>query len=223
MESARAAALAEEGGAHRVELCRDLAADGLTPGDDLLRETRAACGLPIFAMVRPRPGDFRCSAAELDRMEREIDRLRDAGADGLVLGVLDDRGSVDARALERLVARAAGLPVTFHRAFDRAPDARSALDTLIDLGLARVLTSGGAPTALEGADLLAELVERAAGRIVVLPGGNVRAGNAAELSRRTGASELHSSAGGEAGIAHEVHAILDRLGPQGTDPRRRGR
>lgn len=209
MESARAAALAEEGGADRIELCRDLAREGLTPDDRLLADTRAACRLPIFAMVRPRPGDFRAEGNELARMERELEHLVEAGVDGLVLGLLDDQRRVDARAVGRLVERACGLPVTFHRAFDRVRDPTAALETLVDLGVGRVLTSGLAPTALEGADLLAGLVARAAGRIVVMPGGGVRAGNAAELVRRTGARELHSSAGGEAGISADgVRALV---------------
>jgi copper homeostasis protein len=212
VESARAAALAEAGGADRIELCRDLAAEGLTPGTELVRETRDACRLPVFGMVRPRPGDFRADEGELARMEREVDRLVGEGLDGLVLGLLDRKGRIDAPSIERLVTRAGPLPVTFHRAFDRVPDPRAALETLVGLGVARVLTSGRAPTALEGVELLAELVERAGGRIVVMPGGNVRAGNAAELVGRTGARELHSSVGGEAGISADGVRALKAAG-----------
>ena len=149
-----------------------------------------------MAMVRPRPGDFVLRPGELERMERELDELLTLGADGLVLGCLTGAGAVDVPALARLVAAAGGAPITFHRAFDACPDQGTALEALLDVGVQRVRTSGGAATALEGADALAALIERAAGRIAVMPGGGVRAHNAAELVRRTGAREVHSAVGG---------------------------
>jgi copper homeostasis protein len=178
-----------------VELCAELDQDGLTPSHDLLAPARAACGLPLIAMVRPRAGDFVLRPGELEAMERSAAELLGLGADALVLGCLEPGGAIDARALERLVAAAAGAPVTFHRAFDRTPDPEAALERLVELGVARVLTSGQAPTAPEGATRLARLVERAGRRIEVVPGGGVRAHNAAELVRRTGARVVHSSLG----------------------------
>ncbi len=208
VESARAAVCAEEGGAHRVELCADLAVGGLTPSAALLRETRESCALPIVVMVRPRAGDFHADERLLCRMERDIERVVDGGADGLVLGVLDEHDEVDGRAVERALGRARGLPITFHRAFDRARDPDAALERLADLGIARVLTSGGAPSALEGADQIARLVGRSAGRVVVMPGGRVRAGNAGELLRRTGALELHSAVASDAALSASLVAEL---------------
>jgi len=213
VESARAAAIAERGGAQRIELCADLSVGGLTPDERLMRATRRACTLPIVAMIRPRPGDFRYGEDELARMEREIDLARQCGMNGLVFGVLDTDGCVEDFAMQLLIERAERLPVTFHRAFDLTPDPGFALDALVELGVARVLTSGHADTALEGATELAGLVDRARGRLAVMPGGGVRAENVAALRRRTGALEFHSSAGGEAVIDEErVRALVRELG-----------
>jgi len=193
--------LAAAGGADRIELCAALDVGGLSPGDEMSRAARAATEVPLVAMVRPRAGGFRYDAAELARMEVEVELARGAGLDGVVLGALTERGELDLPALRRLVAAAGELPVTFHRAFDETPDAEVALELLIELGVARVLTSGHAPTAAEGAGALAQLVELAAGRIVVMPGGGVRAANVRALCEATGAREVHSSAGGAAGLA----------------------
>ena len=219
-ESAAGAAAAEAGGAARVELCADLARDGLTPPPALFRGARDACRLPIAAMVRPRPGDFVLRPGELERMERAAAELLDLGADLLVFGCLLPGGEVDARSLERLVAAARGHPTTFHRAFDYTPDPFRALEQLVETGVARVLTAGHGASALEGAAELARLVEVAAGRIGILAGGGVRAHNAGELARRTGVSELHSAVGagfpgrepeaGAAAVAELVRAAQNR-------------
>jgi copper homeostasis protein len=200
VESARAAAIAERGGAARIELCADLSVGGLTPDESLMRAVRSCCTLPILAMIRPRPGDFRYAEDELARMEREIDLARACGMDGVVFGALYADCSVDDYATQLLLERADRLPVTFHRAFDLTPAPTVAMERLADLGVTRILTSGGAPTALEGAQGLARLVVDAGERIVVMPGGSVRAENIAELRRRTGATEFHSSVGGDAVI-----------------------
>ena len=195
-----------------MELCADLAQDGLTPSAALLTESLAACRLPIVAMVRPRAGDFRLRPGELERMEREVAELLELGASGVVLGCLLADGRPDTVALARLVRAAAGAPVTFHRAFDRVPDPAAALEQLVDAGVARVLTSGGGNTALEGAPLLARLVAQAGERLVVMPGGGVRAHNVAELVRRTGAREVHSAVGSSSPEAvAELVAALARV------------
>ena len=210
VEDAASAGLAAEGGAQRIELCSDLALEGLTPSRSLMREAREACKLPIMCMIRPRAGEFCHDLFELRGMQASIEEARELGMDGVVLGVLDARGHIDVRAVEKLMASAVGLDLTFHRAFDLAPDASEALEELVELGVKRVLTSGGAPTALEGAERLASLVEQAAGRIVVMPGGGVRAQNLTELRKATGANEFHSSAGGPGVISKEGVAELDR-------------
>lgn len=142
-------------------------------------------------MIRPRAGTFVYSANELDVMAGQIDDAISCGAAGLVSGVLQPDNRVDVPATQALLARAAGIPVTFHRAFDETPDLDSALEDLIAAGAARVLTSGGAATALDGSARLASLVQRSGNRIVVLAGGGVRPHNVAAIVRTTGVREVH--------------------------------
>jgi copper homeostasis protein len=183
---------AVRGGADRLELCNELSVGGTTPSDELLVAVKRQIPIPVSAMIRPRGGSFVHSAAELETMRRGMDRLRTLGAGMFVIGLLTDDGRVDVARTRELVAHAAPLPVTFHRAFDEVRDQLSALDELIGAGVARVLTSGGAPTALEGADALAALVARAAGRIVIMAGGAVRAANAPAIVRRSSVREVHA-------------------------------
>lgn len=185
---------AHAGGAGRLELCAALELEGLTPQDALVRDALAMRDpLPAFAMVRPRAGDFHYSAGELARMLADIERLARLGVQGIVTGALTADDRIDARATGRLVEAAAPLPVTFHRAFDRVARPTDALEELVQLGVRRVLTSGGAASAWEGRRVLRELVEAARGRILVVPGGGVRVDHAALLVAATGAREIHSS------------------------------
>jgi copper homeostasis protein len=147
--------------------------------------------VPVFVIVRPRGGGFVYDADELDVMRRDVRAARALGADGIVIGALRPDAAVDADATRALVDAADGAPVTFHRAFDLAADRDAALGALIDCGVARVLTSGGAPTAIAGADAIAALVARSAGRVAVMAGGGVREAHVAELVRRTGVREVH--------------------------------
>lgn len=192
VESLDDALAAVEGGADRLELCANLAAGGTTPPPSLVAAALERFDLPVFVMIRARGGSFTYSAAELDRMGRDIESMRELGADGIVVGVLDARGLVDPWRMEPLIAAAGELPITFHRAFDRVPDRCAALEALIDLRVDRVLTSGGAPSALAGADAIRELVEHAGDEIVIMAGGGVRPNNAAELVDSTGVRELHA-------------------------------
>lgn len=191
VQSGEDALASERGGAHRLELCSGLALGGLTPSMGLLRAVRARTELPITAMVRPREGGFDYSASEFDSMEWDVESLLTAGADGVVLGILYPDGRINISRCKKLVRRAAGKPVVCHRAFDATPDPFEALETLIDLGFTRILTGGGKPKALDGVDTLRALIERADGRIEILPGGGIRAENARELIARTGASQIH--------------------------------
>ena len=184
---------AQEGGAERIELCVRLDLDGLSPGPELVAEALLRSRIPVVVMVRPRPGPFRVGTEELETMLAEVRGLRGSGAAGVVLGVLTGDGRVDRAALARLVDAAGDLPVVFHRAFDRCADLPRALEDLVDLGVRRVLTSGGAATAWQGRVLLRELVERAAGRIEVLAGGGVRDEHLAELVAATGVEQVHAS------------------------------
>lgn len=195
-ESARAAAA---GGAGRLEICARLDQGGLTPSDELVAACMAT-GVPGFAMIRPRGGDFVHDASEIARMRVDLARLKTMGVLGFVLGVLDAQGQIATSVVRELVALAHPWPVTFHRAFDvplaraTTPEARAQLvQALVDCGVQRVLTSGGASDAFEGRHVLKELVTIARGRLRILPGGGVRAHNAAEILSATGVDELHSS------------------------------
>jgi copper homeostasis protein len=191
VDSAEAAAAAQEGGAHRVELCSDLLEGGLTPSHGTMRVARARLRIGIMAMVRPRGGDFCYSDIEFAVMREDLLAARELGADGVVFGLLNPDGTIDRDRTAELIALARPLPVTFHRAFDVSRDPFEALDTLIDLGVDRVLTSGQEPSVLEGLDLIAALVARAAGRVIVMPGGGITERTMARIAATSGARELH--------------------------------
>lgn len=201
VDSLDAALASEAGGAHRLELCARLDVGGTTPDPALVAAVVAAVRVPVVAMVRPRGGDFVYDTNELSAMARDVTRMRQAGAHGLVTGVLASTGTVNAALMHVLVRMAGPLPVTCHKAFDEVRDLDAALDTLIGLGVTRVLTSGGAATAAEGADALARLAQRAAGRVAIIAGGTVRASNVRALVDRTGVAEVHARVIREAGPA----------------------
>jgi copper homeostasis protein len=192
VETVEAAVAAQRGGAQRIELCADLRLGGLTPSEELMRSVRASVSLPIFAMIRPRAGNFVYSAQELAQMRHKIATAKRAGIDGIILGLLTRNRGVDIEGTRELVKAAEPLPVTFHRAFDDAPDLDAALEDVIDTGAARILTSGGAATAPGGIESLATLVAAARDRIVIIPGGGINASNVLQVARETGAHELHS-------------------------------
>jgi len=198
VESLDDALAAVHGGAHRLELCADLDAGGTTPTREVIESVLAHVTLPVLVMIRPRPGDFVYSPAELDRMAEHIDSALALGASGVVFGTLDARRRVDVSAARRLVLAAAGKPVTFHRAIDDTADRLAALDDVSSVGVARVLSSGGSASALDGADALREMVERAGASLSIVAGGGVRAPNVAELVRRSGVREVHARCGGDA-------------------------
>lgn len=190
VEGIDAAVAAERAGADRVELCAGLVEDGTTPSAGTIALAGARLTIPVVVMIRPRGGHFVYSSAELEVMERDIAAARSTAAAGIALGVLTRDGRVDADALRPLLRAAGPLPVTFHRAFDHAADLPAALDALIALGVRRVLTSGGAPSAREGRETLAALVRRSGDRIAVVAGGRVDAAAARELAA-AGVRELH--------------------------------
>jgi copper homeostasis protein len=194
VDSVEGAIAAERAGADRVELCAELSVGGLTPSAGTIALARASVRIPIHVLVRPRRGDFVYSQAELDVIGRDIDAARQLGADGIVFGVLAGTGDVDLPRTRELAERARPLAVTYHRAFDHTRDPARALEALVDLGVERVLSSGQERSALAGAGLLAELVDRAAGRITVMPGGGIGEATLSELVARTRATEYHASA-----------------------------
>ena len=181
-------------GADRIELCAGLVEGGTTPSYGFVRAARRMFPGKLMAMLRPRAGDFVYSADEFDLMLDEIDGLRHQGADGIVCGMLTPAGAIDHARLPILLARAAGLDFTFHRAFDVSRDLAESLELLIALGVPRVLTSGGHPDVQRGLAALTDLARQAAGRIRLLPGGGVTPELIPEILRRTGVSEVHLSA-----------------------------
>ncbi|OWK46355.1 copper homeostasis protein CutC [Fimbriiglobus ruber] len=193
VESVADARAAEAGGAGRLELCAALDLDGLTPSVGAFLEIRAACRIPIVVMIRPRPGNFVYDADELRVMARDIEHFLPLAPDGFIFGPLTEGGQVNAPAACDLVDRAGGVPCVFHRAFDHTRDADEAVDKLAETGFARILTSGRAETAVAGLNVIARVIERAAGRIGVVPCGRIRAESAIEVVRATGCSEVHGS------------------------------
>jgi copper homeostasis protein len=180
------------GGADRIELCSALALSGLTPSPGLMG-LAAKAPLPVYAMIRPRPGDFVYGLLELDAMRRDIDAVRSAGLAGVVLGASRASGVLDEDVLATLIDHAAGLGATLHRAFDLAPDLGDALEIAVRVRFERVLTSGGERAAPEGAAQIGDLVVQAKGRIGIMAGSGLNAGNVAEIVRSTGVQEVHAS------------------------------
>jgi copper homeostasis protein len=194
VDSADGVAAAFSGGADRVELCANLAEGGTTPSLGTLIASGAAAQIPIMAMIRPRGGDFVYSQLELESMQHDIAAAKQSGARGVVLGVLRADGTVDAETTRALADFARPMQVTFHRAFDMTRDLDEALGVLMELGIDRVLTSGGEANVIEGLDRIAALVRIAGKRIAVMPGGGVREENVARVIETTGAREVHFTA-----------------------------
>ena len=180
-----------EAGIKRIELNSALALGGLTPSISLLKKIKKETPLSVMAMLRPREGGMTYRPSEFQIMEYDLEALLDAGADGVVFGILNNDGSIDLKRTERLRSRLENQEVVFHRGFDLTPNPQEALEQLIQLGFTRVLTSGQQPSVLQGENLLMELRTQARGRIIVLPGGGLRTDNVLPFIRRTGFREIH--------------------------------
>lgn len=181
-------------GVDRIELCAALSEGGLTPSLGFLRLARQVFPGKIMMMIRPRAGDFLYTSDEIEIMKEDISVAKTNGADGVVFGCLEDDGSIDQPLTRELLEDAAEMDVTFHRAFDVTPNLHQSLEILIDLGIRRVLTSGGEADVWKGQDCLRSLTTQAAGRISILPGGGVVAARVPELLAATAAQEVHLSA-----------------------------
>lgn len=191
---------AVEAGADRLEVCDRLDLGGLTPPMDLVRLLASRTNVPLFVMIRPRGGDFIYTDDEIRLMGHQMQEAAQAGAHGLVYGLLTSTGSMDLERTADLLQWAGTLPVTVHRAFDRCADLVSTADALAKLGIKRILTSGGKASAEEGADVLQELQRTVGRRIGILPGGGVRPSNIGRLLAHIGANEIHSAARNERGV-----------------------
>lgn len=196
VDSVESALEAQRGGADRVELCDNLIEGGTTPSAGAISVARNILAIKLHVIIRPRGGDFLYSDVEFETMRSDIEHAKQLGADGVVIGVLDANGDVDKRRTRDLIAAARPMSVTFHRAFDVCRDPISALDTLIGLGVDRILTSGQEATAIEGIDLIAELVRRAGERVTIMGCGNLTERNISKFVAQTGVREVHFTAFG---------------------------
>ena len=192
VEDAAGLAAAVAGGADRIELCSALSVGGLTPSVGLMA-LAAKADIPVYAMIRPRAGDFVFGPDELAIMRDDIDAARAAGLAGVVLGANRVDGRLDFAVLEELSRRAEGLGMTLHRAFDLVPNFAEALEAAVDLGFQRILTSGGARTAPDGIGALSEIIAVAGDRISIMPGSGVTIDTIDGLLERLSVREVHSS------------------------------
>jgi copper homeostasis protein len=192
VESVEAARAAERGGADRIEFCADLSVGGVTPSVELMGAVRQRLRIPVFVMIRQRGGDFVYSDAEFAAMKNAIASAKKYGVDGVVLGILREDRCVDVQRTRELVELAQPQHATFHRAFDDCVNLPQALENVMQTGAKRILTSGGARNAFEGASMLADLVAAAGDRITIMPGAGISASNIAQVAKVTGAQEFHS-------------------------------
>jgi copper homeostasis protein len=186
--------IAEKCGATRVELCANEGAGGTSPSVALLQKIKENTSIQVYVMVRPREGDFTYSELEMELILWEIALFKQAGASGIVCAALTKNAEVDVINVTKMVQAAHPLPFTFHRAFDHVKDPFKSLEQLIDSGCARILTSGQEPSVFEGQDLVKQLIDKANGRIGILPGAGVNSKNVKEIVDYTGCSEIHLSA-----------------------------
>lgn len=186
--------IAQRAGAKRVELCDNPVEGGTTPSYGCISETRENISIELYPIIRPRAGDYFYDDHEFAIMKKDIQMCRQLECDGISVGIQKRSGEIDVDRLKMIVEWAYPMGVTSNRAFDAAPDPFKALEDIIEAGCERVLTSGLKTSAPEGAALLAELVKKADGRIIIMPGAGVRSSNIQSLIEKTGAVEFHTSA-----------------------------
>lgn len=191
VDSVQSAIAAQRGGADRVELCDNLMEGGTTPSFGAIEQARKNLKIGLQVIIRPRGGDFLYSDLEFEIIKRDIEICKQIGANGVVIGILTADGEIDAKRTKQLIELAKPLSVTFHRAFDVTKDARKSLETLISLGADRILTSGQEPTASEGIDTIADLVQQAQNRITILACGSLNARNIKKFVEKSKVREVH--------------------------------
>jgi copper homeostasis protein len=192
--NAESAVIAQQNGADRVELCANMLEGGTTPNFEIAQKVRDELSIKMNVMIRPRGGDFVYTNAEFEQMKYEIAQFKKINVDGFVFGILNTDNSFNVERNKELVALASPVPCTFHRAFDVVLNVYESLESLIDCGFQTVLTSGQGENVMEGIEVLQTLVEKANGRIVVMPGGGLRSTNIEALDQKVKASFYHSSA-----------------------------
>ncbi len=196
------AIMAQQGGANRVEVCTNPDEGGTTPSLGTIELVRQHLNIDVYVMIRPRGGDFLYSIEEYHAMRKDIEACKKLSVDGVVFGVLNSDGTLDKEKCKKLIAQARPLRVTCHRAFDMTPDPYQALEDCIEAGFDRILTSGQHEKAIQGVDIISELVIRARGRIIIMPGSGVNEDTVTEIITKTQAKEIHFSA-----VAHRLSAM----------------
>jgi copper homeostasis protein len=191
VENLSEALMAQERGADRIELCENLASGGTTPSFGTIVTCKKHLSIPVIVMIRPRGGNFVYSNLEVDSMLEDIRICQKAGVDGIATGALTSAGNIDLHILRRLIHEAGSLQITFHKAIDETRNIETEIEKLKDTGIHRVLTSGGAPTAMEGSRMLNKLIHLTAGKLVILTAGKVTAENLDALSRLIPSTEFH--------------------------------
>lgn len=207
------ALIAAKAGAHRIEFCTDFSTGGLTPSLDDAKKILAAVNVPVFIMIRPRPGNYVFTDEEFTHFTEWIPKFKAIGVHGFVFGLLNDDCTINLSKSKQLVQLAAPLPCTFHRAFDTGPDLSKSLEDVIECGFKRLLTSGGAGNAIDNVPVLMKLAKQAGDRLVILPGGGVRSSNI-ETLKAIDTNEFHTSAithVGEVADAEEIKKLLGLL------------
>jgi copper homeostasis protein len=195
VDSVLNAITAQSAGARRVEFCANLPEGGTTPSPAQIEIARKRLHIQLYVIIRPRGGDFLYNDTEFEIMKSDIRFCGKTGCDGVVIGMLHPDGTIDRERNGELIgiARQYAMEVTFHRAFDRSADLFRAMETIVELGCERILTSGGYDTAIEGAETIRQLIEKAGERIIIMPGAGITPENAGELIRKTGLRELHGT------------------------------
>jgi copper homeostasis protein len=193
VETLEGALAAQASGADQVELCAGLSCGGITPPPELIAAIVRAVSIPVSVLIRPRFGNFDFSCEEYELMRRQVAEARSAGAAAVALGVLLPDCRIDVPRTRALMELACPMQVTFHRAFDEAPDLTAALENVISSGATCLLTSGGQLDVLAGAAMIGRLREQAGSRLRIMAGGGLRLENLAEVVRRSGVTMLHSS------------------------------
>lgn len=191
VNSAISAIEAQKGGADRVELCENMPEGGCTPSAGTITFARKHLHIQLFVMIRPRGADFCYSDEEFEIMKEDIHMAKESGVDGVVFGILRPDGTIDRERMGKLADLARPMGITCHRAFDMTRDPFEAMEDLVALGIDRILTSGQSVSALEGAPLIRNLIEKAKGRIAIMPGHGIKEHNLEEVIKATGASEYH--------------------------------